>query len=68
MRFASSSIGVLFHCEVTRSSSSKFYFENIHISYTALALAKKKDGKKIIFKNAFIEGQLAHRYVFQDDG
>ena len=66
MRFASSSIGVLFHCEVTRRSSSKFYFETIHISYTT-ALAKK-GGKKIIFKNAFIEGQLAHRYVFQDDG
>ena len=45
MRFASSSRGVLFHCEVTRSSSSKFYFETIHISYTT-ALAKK-DGKKI---------------------
>ena len=46
MLFASSSIGILFYCEVTRSSSSKFYFEAIHISYTALALAKKKDGKK----------------------
>ena len=66
MRFASSSRGVLFYCEVTRRSSSKFYFETIHISYTT-ALAKK-DGKKFIFKNAFIEGQLAHRYVFQDDG
>ena len=66
MRFASSSIGVLFYCEVTKSGRSKFYFETIHISYTT-ALAKK-DGKKFIFKNAFIEGQLAHRYVFQDDG